>query len=63
VALLEFGEHPIAHRFLDAPDENEYTNPVRVWFSLELQFIYNFFEQLKIRTNKINLGTGLAKHE
>lgn len=34
-ALLEFGEHPIAHRFLDAPDEHEYTHPVRVWLCRE----------------------------
>lgn len=30
--LLQFGEHPIAHRFLDRPDQDEYTHHVTLCF-------------------------------
>jgi hypothetical protein len=30
--LIEFGEHPIAHQFLDSPDQDEYTHPLVLGF-------------------------------
>jgi SAM-dependent methyltransferase len=30
--LIEFGSHPIAHQFRDAPDQEEYTHPVTLGF-------------------------------
>src|SRR5438309_6513607 len=33
--LIEFGAHPIAHQFLQSPDEDEYTHPVTLGFCAE----------------------------
>lgn len=30
--LIDFGSHPIAHRYLDSRDEDEYTHPVKLGF-------------------------------
>jgi SAM-dependent methyltransferase len=30
--LIEFGSHPIAHQFLETPDQEEYTHPVTLGF-------------------------------
>ena len=32
IQLIEFGDHPIAHRFLDDPNDDEYTNPLTLTF-------------------------------